>query len=120
MAPEINEQQPYEGDKVDLYSAGVVLFTMLYQNPPFAESNREDQMFVTFSDPENAHKFWQAHRNSLWKKGQKISRSFQELFHQVCAWNPLHRATAEQIKGSRWFNEYTATLQEVSEEVRLK
>lgn len=54
MAPEINENQPYEGDKVDLYSAGVVLFIMLYQNPPFGKSHSTDGMFNAFSDPEKA------------------------------------------------------------------
>lgn len=30
MAPEINANLPYQGDKVDIYSAGVVLFILLY------------------------------------------------------------------------------------------
>jgi serine/threonine protein kinase len=35
MAPEILDKQPYQGQVVDLFACGVILFIMLTQHPPF-------------------------------------------------------------------------------------
>ena len=35
MAPEIHMGKPYEGPSVDILAAGIILFVMLTQRPPF-------------------------------------------------------------------------------------
>ena len=35
MAPEIHMKKPYDGKKVDLFAAAIILFIMVAQHPPF-------------------------------------------------------------------------------------
>lgn len=43
-APEILEHRAYDGTKIDAWSSGVILYTMLYGQLPFEGSN-QNQMF---------------------------------------------------------------------------
>jgi serine/threonine protein kinase len=42
MAPEIKEGKPYIGQKVDLFSAGVILFILIRGIFPFKEARKEE------------------------------------------------------------------------------
>jgi len=42
MAPEIKEGKPYNGLKVDLFSAGVILFILIRGIFPFKEARKEE------------------------------------------------------------------------------
>ena len=42
IAPEILEEEGYEGGTVDLWSAGVVLYAILYGNVPFKGANMKE------------------------------------------------------------------------------
>ena len=39
MAPELIKNQPYSGFAIDIWSLGVILFTMLYGEMPFDEDD---------------------------------------------------------------------------------
>lgn len=45
MAPEIKESKPYNGLKVDLFSAGVILFILIRGIFPFKEARKEEFFF---------------------------------------------------------------------------
>ena len=45
MAPEIHLGQPYEGTKVDLFAAAIILFIMVAQHPPFTSATPTDRFF---------------------------------------------------------------------------
>ena len=38
MAPEILNNEEYSGQAVDVFAAGVILFTMMSQRPPFKDA----------------------------------------------------------------------------------
>ena len=42
MAPEIKEGKTYNGLKVDLFSAGVILFILIHGIFPFKEARKEE------------------------------------------------------------------------------
>lgn len=42
MAPEIHMNMAYTGEKVDIFAAGIVLFTIVSQRPPFESASRTD------------------------------------------------------------------------------
>jgi len=45
MAPEIHLKQPYKGDQVDLFAAGMILFIMIAQHPPFSSATPKDPYY---------------------------------------------------------------------------
>lgn len=59
MAPEIHMNMAYTGEKVDIFAAGIVLFTMLSQRPPFESASRTDHHYKLIASGNN--QFWEAH-----------------------------------------------------------
>ncbi len=45
MAPEIKEGKQYKGDKVDIFSAGVVLFILTMGIFPFKEAKADEHFY---------------------------------------------------------------------------
>lgn len=45
MAPEIIEGRQYDGTKVDLFSAGVILFILAHGTFPFGEATKNDYFY---------------------------------------------------------------------------
>ena len=45
MAPEIKKRQPYKGTEVDVFSIGVILFSMTRGLFPFAEAKSDDYWY---------------------------------------------------------------------------
>jgi serine/threonine protein kinase len=42
MAPEIHLNRKYQGEKVDVFALGVILFNMLYNQKPFEAARADD------------------------------------------------------------------------------
>jgi serine/threonine protein kinase len=59
-APEILQRLPYEGPGVDIFSLGVILFTMFVGCRPFNEAKPNDFRYKFICQNE-AHKFWLYH-----------------------------------------------------------
>jgi len=45
MAPEIKKQQVYKGTEIDVFSLGVVIFSMVHGLFPFLEAKRSDNWY---------------------------------------------------------------------------
>lgn len=46
MAPEIHEKRTYNGEKVDLFALGIILFILMSKNPPFKVADkRVDRLY---------------------------------------------------------------------------
>ena len=45
MAPEIMTGENYSGSVADIFSSGVILFTMVRGGPPFLQSTKSDKYF---------------------------------------------------------------------------
>ena len=42
MAPEVLRKESYEGEKVDMFSLGVIIFTLVTASAPFVEARAND------------------------------------------------------------------------------
>lgn len=62
MAPEIVEQKAYKGEKVDIFSAGVILFILVTGNFPFKKAKNDDFLFK-FIIKKDWNTFWMYHEN---------------------------------------------------------
>ena len=62
MAPEVLQGEEYNGIKVDIFSAGVILFIMTAGYYPFAIAEKTDQ-FYKWIMQNNEEEFWKGHDN---------------------------------------------------------
>jgi hypothetical protein len=71
MAPEILLNQPYEGQKLDVFAAGVILFCMVNRQQPFSVAQSTDSVYSCIAAGRH-DLFWKYHR-------RKYSNEFKNL-----------------------------------------
>lgn len=100
MAPEIHIGRDYEGARVDLFAAAIILFVILTQRPPFLKAHPQDPHYRLIAAG-RAELFWQAHADA--EQGQDIySAEFKDLFQKMMTLNPAQRPTIEDIMSHPW------------------
>jgi serine/threonine protein kinase len=85
LAPEILARRPYNGISVDLFAAGIILFIMMSQNPPFSRANPTDPYYSQLANG-NA-RFWDIHSRN--KPSDFYSKEFRCLIQSMLALDPL-------------------------------
>lgn len=113
MAPEIIIAKSYSGEKVDLFAAGVLLFTMLAQHPPFRKASGQDGFYKLFCQQNEV--FWK--KIGANKPPELFSETFKSLINGMLELNPSKRFGMADIKMHPWFNEPTPTLEEVQVDI---
>jgi len=96
MAPEILNNQPYNGQAADVWAAGVVLFIMLSGFPPFQIANRQDWWFRAIASNQY-DAFWAAHSRSC-----VFSPSAMSLLTQIFTIDPTKRITIPKMLEHPW------------------
>ena len=88
IAPEILVNKGYNGFGVDVWSSGVVLYTMLSGNVPFKANNLNDlqNMIITGS----------------FQEINGISKECNDLLHKLLQINPKKRITVEEALNHPW------------------
>lgn len=116
MAPEILAQEPYSGEKADLFATGVLLFIMTAQHPPFRKASHRDSFYKLFCQ----------HNDLFWNKmthGKPVTTfppELRELINGLLASDPTKRPSIDDIKKSKWYNGPVATLEEVNKEFAIR
>jgi serine/threonine protein kinase len=117
-APElIFRKKSLNHEKCDVYSLGVVLFTMHNGcNEPFREENSKFDEFRSKFD-HNPEKFWEAKQRffAKYKKQVEWSVEFKELFENMVQRFPEDRWSIKKIKESSWFNGEVWTKEDMKE-----
>jgi serine/threonine protein kinase len=90
-APEMLQNKPYIGSKVDIWSIGIVLYAMVCGYLPFDEKN-DDLLFkkITTGKYAATPKF--------------LSANLRDLISKILETNPEKRITFDQIKKHPWFS----------------
>ena len=99
MAPEILSHQPYQGQMVDLFALGVILFILYSGHPPFSMANDDDQYFKLLSS-NKSEMFWRAH--SQRKEPGFYSEEFKDLITNMLQFYPHMRPNVVDIVGHPW------------------
>ena len=60
MSPEIHLGRDYQGDKVDVFGLGVILFVMISKHPPFNAATPQDPFYVALASKQFSA-FWNKH-----------------------------------------------------------
>ena len=98
MAPEVPTKN-YDGKKVDVFAAGVILFIMYAGNPPFEKASPNDPYYKLIKD-KNYATFWKAH--SRRRPVGYFNDNFRELFVRMVAFEPKERPPIEEIATHAW------------------
>ena len=118
MAPEIHLGKEYDGAKVDLFAAAIILFVILTQRPPFSSANPKDPHYRLIAAG-RANVFWQAHAEA--ENGEDIySPEFKDFFEKMMALKPSNRLTIEQILAHPFMKGPEPTSEEINEDFMVR
>lgn len=115
MAPEIHMGQKYSGQCVDLFAAGIILFIMVAQHPPFNKATPKDPHYKTIS-ANRLDLFWKLHSRNKPGGLEFFSAEFMDLINQLLGFDPIHRPSLAEIKAHDWYNGPVPSYDEVKEE----
>jgi serine/threonine protein kinase len=101
MAPEILAKQPYQGQVVDLFALGVILFILYSGHPPFSMANEEDNYYKLLAT-NRSDLFWKAHSNPQRKPEGFYSEEFKDLITCMLQFHPHQRLCVADIIGHPW------------------
>ena len=94
MAPEIHLGESYNGQSIDLFAAGIILFTLLTRRVPFGKAHPSDPHYYYLVTEPKA--FWESHAEA--EDGQDIySDEFKDLFEKMMSFDAKLRPSLEEI-----------------------
>lgn len=115
-APEIIEGRPYNGRKVDIFSLGVLLFTLVTCKKCFVECASVDDEAYKFITSYEYEKYWAR----LGKIGNGLSHEFKDLFLKMISFIPSERPEIGEIIEHPWMKLMTPLEKEVKEEFQRR
>ena len=115
-APEILEGKPYDGPKVDIFSIGATIFTLMTKKYGFAEAKinnislKPENLLYKKINEKNYEEYWDLIKKI--KGVDNLSPKFKNLFVKMVAYNPEERPSIEEIRK----DEFMADIVNASEE----
>jgi serine/threonine protein kinase len=108
-APEILEGKEYDGDKVDIFSIGAVLFILMTKNFGFKDARINNSPFNTkqilykLIKDKQYKQYWEILETKF--KIAVESEKFKNLYLKMVAYEPEERPTIEEIKKDEWMQD---------------
>lgn len=97
QAPELILNRPYT-NKCDVFSTGVVLFTLLTGHQPFKRAAANDPWYKCIA-AKKYYKFWKSHSKD------KLSDNVKNILEMMMAYQPRERWTIQKLQGHPWCKE---------------
>lgn len=101
MAPEVLEGRPYDGQKADVWSAGVILFITLAGFPPFQMAASSDWWYNRILNKQYPL-FWEAHLRSA-----TFSKEAMAFMNRMFVADPAERASFADLLEDPWMKAET-------------
>ena len=117
MAPEIHEKKSYDGERVDVFALGIILFIMMAQNPPFRVADKRADKLYQFMSMGKEKFFWKLHGRNLPEGEDYFSAEFRDLFEKMMRYNPQERLTIAEILQHPWYQNDACSREEAVAEL---
>jgi serine/threonine protein kinase len=111
-APEVKALACTNPEKADVYSSGIILFTLRTGYLPYFEDESLYGYDLFDLMLNNVDSFWIAHR-IIGRSVGKFSDEFKKLFISMTKKEPEQRASIQEIKESDWYRGPTYTQEEL-------
>ena len=101
-SPQILSFIPYNGERADIFSLGVIVFILVTGTIGFHEVKKTDQYYEYIKFNYNG-KYW-----SKFERNQNImnlSNEFKDLYFKMVAYNENERPNISQVLSHHWFDE---------------
>ena len=115
MAPEILIGAKYHGQMVDIFAAGIILFIMVTQIPPFQMAHPKDGWYK-FVCSNRMDKFWKFHGQNQPGGIEFFSKSFIDLINWIFNFDHTTRPSLAEIKEHEWYNGPIASKDDITAE----
>ena len=102
IAPQIFLNKPYNGDKADIFSLGVIIFNLVTHIKPFSSSINEDKNYHHIRNG-HANQYWNSIPNDV--ETYNLSPEVKDLFLRMVAFNENDRPNIDQILADHWLDE---------------
>ena len=112
-APEIYKGY-YDGEKVDIFALGVILFNLVTGKYGFTEA-KTTNTFYKLIMLKNYSTFW-----DKYIKIDGLSEEFKNLFVKMVAYNPFKRPTIEEILKDEWMEEINKKNEKEIDDIELE
>lgn len=123
IAPEIIKLKSYDGEKIDVFSIGVTIFSLLTKKVPFqaCKKNYElSQSLYRYIAKRKIAAYWYVLEHSKEINLKPLSDDFKELFIKMVESNPKKRITLDEIMDSKWMKDIKNASKEYLEMLRNK
>ena len=100
--PEMLEFKPYDGFKADIFSLGVTLMYLAFNNGGFKKASINNDLYKKIIDGKK-DEYFKSLKNKI---TEEISTEFKDLFFWMVSYNPQKRPTIKQILSHNWFKSY--------------
>jgi len=89
VAPEVLQDNGYDGRKADIWSCGVILYVLVVGMLPF--------------DEKTLSKLFEKIKMTEYLMPSFLSSDLKDLISSILIADPKHRATIDEIKSHRWY-----------------
>lgn len=117
-SPEQHAGKKYDGQAVDIFSMGMLVFIFVAGIPPFSRAMPGDQLY-NFFVKDDAETFWKHHCS--WKPAGYYSEEFKELISFMFQYEPANRWKMSELAVCNWVTTgKIATDEEVHAEMQQR
>ena len=94
VPPEMSLNQPCEGEKHDIFVAGVIVFIMVAKHPPFGSATPKDPYYKCLAASRDDI-FWKNHCKNKENGVSFFSDDFKDLFSKMVQLDPSKRLSID-------------------------